>query len=286
MHKLSYSFILITLFISTTPIHAQYKDCNTALELCDNSPFYIVPEGGVGLEDPDIPFTCVFQEYNPVWVKWTVIEDGIISFVLSPDSFLQDLDFVVFQAGGDYDCTTKTQIRCMASGANVGQPPNEWVNCSGTTGLAIGNTDVEEPAGCASGSNNYLAPIQALAGDQYIMLINEFSESGIGYTLQFTGTAVLDCSTGTAYPERALPQVSFSVYPTVSTGTIFIRIVGVGLPDKHLNVFNTEGQIVYSNEELSGTAFQVNLDLLPSGTYFAVLTTGNSTQTQKFLIAK
>ncbi|MBP6680262.1 MAG: T9SS type A sorting domain-containing protein [Saprospiraceae bacterium] len=286
MHKLSYVLILFTFLISTHRINAQHKDCNTALELCDNSLLYIIPGGGEGLADPDIEFTCIHQEYNPVWVKWTVIEDGIISFVLSPDSLYQDLDFVVFQAGSDYDCTTKTQIRCMASGANVGQPPHEWVNCSGSTGLAIGNTDVEEPAGCASGSNNYLAPIQAVAGDQYIMLINEFSESGMGYTLHFTGTAVLDCSTGTAYPERALPQVSFSVYPTVSSGTIFIRIVGVGLPDKHLNVFSAEGQIVYSTEELSGTVFQVNLDHLPSGTYFAVLTTGNSTQTQKFLIAK
>ena len=160
------------------------------------------------------------------------------------------------------------------------------MNCIGSTGLAIGNTDVEEPAGCYSTSNNFLAPIQAFAGEQYIMLINEFTDSGNGYTLQFTGTAVLSCMTGTAYPGLTKLQVSFAVYPTVFTVTIFIRTAGVGLPDNHLSVFSEEGQIVYANEQLSGTAFQVDLHHLPPGTYYAVLRTENSTQTQKFLISK
>jgi len=286
MYKFSYSIILFIVLVSTLRINAQHENCNIALELCDNSPIYLVPSGGAGSTDPGIGSTCIGGEFNPVWVKWTVMEDGIISFVLSPDSLLQDLDFVVFKTGVNYDCNNKVQIRCMASGANANEPPQQWVNCTGSTGLAIGNTDVEEPAGCASNHNNFLAPIEAVAGDQYIMLINEFSESGNGFTLHFTGTAVLDCSTGTAYPERTLPQVSFAVYPTVSTGTIFIRSTGAGLSDNHLNVFNTDGQIVYANEDFSETALQVDLDHLPSGTYFAVLRTGNSTQAQKFLISR
>ncbi|HUR32043.1 MAG TPA: T9SS type A sorting domain-containing protein [Saprospiraceae bacterium] len=286
MHLLSYTFILFFLLISTPRINAQHKDCNTAFELCDNSPLYILPGGGIGSPDPDIGTTCVSQEFNSMWVKWTVMKDGIIAFVLSPDSLYQDLDFVVFQSGSDYDCNNKTQIRCMAAGANSGQHPHEWINCTGLTGLAPGNTDVEEPPGCPSGNNNFLAPIQALAGEQYIMLINEFSGSGYGYTLNFTGTAVLNCITGTAYPEMVKPQVSFAVYPTVSTGIIFIHITDGGLPDNHLSVFNAEGQMVYTNEHLSGTTFQIDLHHLSPGSYFAVLRTSNSTQTQQFLITK
>src|SRR5687768_17180104 len=172
MHILSYTNILFLLLISTSRINAQHKDCNTALELCDNSPFYIIPGGEIGFHDSDIETSCVLQEFNSMWVKWTVMEDGIIAFVLYPDSFYQDLDFVVFQSGSNYDCNNKTPIRCMAAGANSGAPPHEWINCTGSTGLAPGNTDVEEPPGCPSSSNNYLAPIQALAGEQYIMLIN------------------------------------------------------------------------------------------------------------------
>lgn len=286
MNKFSSINILFILLTSAPQIIAQHKDCDIALELCGNSPFHFVPASGIGVADIGIENTCVFQEFNSMWVKWTVMEDGIISFVLAPDSSLQDLDFVVFQTGSEYDCNNKTQIRCMAAGANVGEPPQEWANCAGATGLAVGNTDVEEPAGCSSSSNNFLAPIQAIAGDQYMMLINEFSDSGYGYTLSFTGTAVLSCISGTSDHELLKPQVTFTVYPTVTTGTIFIRIADAGLSDNHVNIFNTEGQIVYTNEQLSRKATQVDLHHLSPGVYVAALSTSHSTQTQRFLITK
>lgn len=286
MNKFSSSYILILLLISTPCLIAQHKDCETALELCSNSPFYIVPGYGEGVTDAGIENSCVLRENSSMWVKWTVMESGMIAFVLTPDSVEQDIDFIVFHSESDYDCNTKTQIRCMAAGANIVEPPHQWVNCTGDTGLAIGNTDVEEPAGCLSSSNNFLAPIQALAGDQYIMLINEFSNSGYGYTLSFTGTAVLGCITGTAYPEEVKPQVTLAVYPSVSTGTIFIRIAGDGLTNNHLNIFNMEGQMVYSIEQLSRMPFPVDLQHLPPGAYFAVLRTSHSIQTQKFQITK
>jgi hypothetical protein len=284
MNKLSTCYILFILLIPISRIIAQHKDCATALELCGHSPLYIVPAFGIGSTDAGVASTCIGQEFNSMWFKWTVMEDGIISFVLAPDSVWQDLDFIVYEPGDEYDCIGKIPIRCMAAGANSGQPPHTWVNCTGPTGLAPGNTDAEEPPGCPSGSNNFLAPIEALAGDQYIMLVNEFSQSGLGYLLTFTGTAKLSCITGTADPEWIKPRATYSVYPTVSTGTLFIRITGDKLSDNHLNVFNTHGQLVYSNEQLHGTDFELDLHHLPPGVYVAALRSSHSIQTQRFLI--
>lgn len=286
MNKLSSLSILFILLLSTPHIIAQHKDCATALEVCGNSPLHIVPTGGIGSIDPGVENTCIGQEFNSMWVRWTVMEAGNISFVLTPDSVWQDLDFIVYEPGSEDDCMGKIPIRCMAAGANTGQPPSQWVNCTGPTGLAPGNTDAEEPPGCPSSSNNFLAPIDAFAGDEYIMLINEFSQSGLGYTLTFTSTAELNCTTGTADPESVNPQVTFGVYPTVSTGTIFIRMTGAELSDNHLNIFNTDGELVYANDQLSGTADQVDLHHLTPGAYIAVLRTSHSTQTQRFLITK
>lgn len=286
MNKFSTFYILFILLIPISHINAQYKDCATALEVCGNSPFYIVPTAEIGSADPGVAITCIGQEYNSMWVKWTVKEGGIISFVLTPDSVWQDLDFVVYEPGDEYDCTGKIPIRCMAAGANSGQPPQEVGELYRAYRIGTRNTDAEELPGCPSGSNNFLAPIEALAGDQYIMLINEFSQSGLGYTLTFTGSAELSCITGTADPKLIKPQVTFAVYPTITTGTIFIRIAGAGLPDNHMTIFNTEGQVVYSNDKLSGTATQVDLHHLPPGVYVAGLRTSNSMQTQKFLITK
>lgn len=175
----------------------------------------------------------------------------------------------------------------MAAGANVGEPPEQWARCTGPTGLSIGEIDKEEPAGCPLGSNNFLAPLEGFVGNQFIMLINEFSNSGSGYTLTFGGTAVLDCMNVSVSPSETNPQSDFVVYPTLSTGTIFISITSDRrLTDNHLNIFNMEGQVVYSEELVTGTNHQVDLDYLPQGTYIAILRTSNSIQTKKFLLTK
>ncbi|MBP6186108.1 MAG: T9SS type A sorting domain-containing protein [Saprospiraceae bacterium] len=284
MNKFSFSCFLFILLNSIPGLYAQHKNCSTALEICDNTPLHIDPGSGVGSIDTDVANTCVGQEFNSIWLKWTVMESGILSFVLYPDSGWQDLDFVVFQPGNDEDCVDKIPIRCMAAGANTGQPPQQWINCTGATGLAIGNTDAEELPGCSSSSNNFLAPIEALAGEQYILMINEFSDSGFGYTLSYTGTASLTCITGTAYPEEENTPASLTVYPTVSTGTIFIRVDEAVHSLNQLNIVNTAGQIVYSNKQLSETDLEVDLHHLPPGIYFAQLRTSYSKHTQKFLL--
>lgn len=286
MKKFFFSCTLSILFISMPGLYAQHKDCYTALEVCNNTPLHIDPGSGIGITDLGVAITCVGQEYNSVWLKWTVMESGILSFVLYPDSAWQDLDFVVFQPGSDEDCIDKIPIRCMAAGPNIAEPPQQWINCTGATGLAPGNTDAEEPPGCFTTSNNFLAPIEALAGEQYILMINEFSDSGFGYTLNYTGTASLTCTTGTAYPEEENTQVNFAVYPTLSNGTIFVRLEEAGQSLNHLNIVNIAGQIVYSNEQPGGTDLEVDLHHLPPGIYFAQLRSSQSTLTQKFLIAK
>ena len=236
--------------------------------------------------DPDIENSCVQQEYNPVWVKWSALESGTITFILTPDSVDQDLDFIVFRSEGDYDCINKTQIRCMAAGANSGEPPHEWARCAGATGLSIGETDILAPPGCLFiTSNNFLAPIEALAGEHYMMLINDFAESGYGYSLSFGGTAVLDCITVSTYPGNEKSQLAIALNPTLSTGIIYINAVSEKIIQPVLTIFNTGGQIVYS-QELVETHSQVDLNHLHPGVYYAVLKTRDSYETKMFLITR
>jgi hypothetical protein len=174
----------------------------------------------------------------------------------------------------------------MSSGANVGQPPSQWENCAGSTGLSVGNTDVEEMAGCFPPDNNFLAPIEAAAGDQYIMLINNFSDSGVGYTLSFGGTAVLNCISVSADPEGVNSQLAFTLFPTISSGTFYLKMPDDQLSDASLYIFNPQGQIVYSNDQLYGLVFQIDLNHLPQGTYFATLRSSNALLTKELFIVK
>lgn len=286
MKNRSSSFIIFLFLICAPYVIAQHKDCETALEVCGNSPIHILAGGGIGLADAGIENTCVGLEFSSMWVSWTVMESGMLTFVLAPDSLDQDIDFVVFKMGSDLNCNNKTQIRCMAAGAVVGQPPSQWVNCTGLTGLSTLETDIIEPPGCPSTSNNFLAPIQALAGDHYMMLINDFADVGSGYTLSFGGTAVLGCITGTSDQHDVNSKLLLTVNPTISIGTILINLNGDRLTDSYLNVVNMTGQIVHSQKQLMESEFEVDLHHLPPGAYFVAVKTNNTIQTQKFLIIK
>jgi hypothetical protein len=286
MNKLSSFCSLLMLLVSIAYISAQHKDCTTALELCGNSPFYLFPDAGDGSPDSDVSNTCVSQEVNSMWVEWTVTEAGSITFFLIPDHEDQDIDFVLYRLDDPDDCPGKTPIRCMAAGANVNLPPQQWINCTGVTGLAPGETDVEEPPGCPSGSNNFLAPVEALAGEQFKLLINNFTGGDFGYTLRFGGTAVLNCITTSADAARKESPLTFDVYPTVSGGHIYIDVHGAGLTEVFLYMLNMEGQVVYSGNHQAGSPFQLDLNHLPGGAYNAVLKTSNSSIVKRFILTK
>jgi hypothetical protein len=280
-------YLACTFFLSlifTSHLLAQHQDCHLSLEICDNVPFHINPGSGSGQTDPDVILTCFDEEYHPVWVKWTVMDSGLLTFLIIPDSVDQDIDFIVFKTAGNYDCQDKTAIRCMAAGANIGQPPHQWVNCTGVTGLVVGETDVEEQGGCPGSSNSYLAPIQAAAGDQYIMLINSFAPAHFGYTLSFTGSAIPGCITSSTYPARDNSTATIDLFPTVSTGLINIKIPPVESTGHRLCIYNVAGQVVYINEHVTGPDIQVDLQDLPGGTYIAMLQSTNTIKTQKFFI--
>jgi gliding motility-associated-like protein len=170
-------------------------DCPSAVILCDKSSFTVPKVIGVGSLNNEIGNvgcngpSCVITESSSTWYKWTCRDAGTLTFTLTPLNPADDLDFVVYELPGGIDnCNTKNPIRCMASGENVGQPMASWISCTGATGLRTGETDANETCGCPSGNNNFLAPINMVAGRSYALVVNNFSNSGDGFTVDFGGT--------------------------------------------------------------------------------------------------
>lgn len=171
------------------------SDCNKAVILCDKSPFVVDTILGIGIQDPDVNTTCVQQELSSVWYTWTAATSGTLTFTLTPNGYQQgfesdDIDFVVYELpGGLEDCNNKVMLRCMAAGANVNEPFQNWKRCNGPTGLASGSTDVVEPPGCRDPSqDNFVAPLDMIAGRSYALLVNNFSQSGLGFSIEWGGT--------------------------------------------------------------------------------------------------
>jgi len=179
------------------PPPSPESDCSKAVVLCDKSPFVVDTLLGVGAPDAGVNNTCVNQELSSAWYKWTAETSGSLTFTITPNNYQagfesDDIDFVLFELPNGIDnCNNKQVLRCMASGANVGEPYNSWKRCNGPTGLAEGDPDVTEPAGCQLNSqNSFVNALEIVAGHSYALMINNFSQSGLGFSIEWGGTAI------------------------------------------------------------------------------------------------
>lgn len=190
-------------------------DCDSAVILCDKSPFsvsFVVGVGDTPNEIGDVSCssgTCPFDESSSTWYKWTCQDSGPLAFTLTPLNPADDLDFVVFELpNGLDDCTGKEDLRCMASGENVGAAFDEWAPCTGQTGLSLADTDIGETCGCQAGDNNFAQAVDMVAGRSYALVVNNFSQSGAGFSIEF------DQSPGTG--TFVGPQANFVFEPDVA----------------------------------------------------------------------
>jgi gliding motility-associated-like protein len=171
------------------------SDCETGVILCDKSPFTVQNVTGVGANSNEIGAVgcnspgCQLDESGSAWYKWTCDEAGSLTFSLTPLNPVDDLDFILYELpNGVNNCDDKFDIRCMASGEVVGAPFDVWEPCTGATGLSIGEPDINETCGCNPGDNNFIDAIDMVAGVSYALVINNFSQSGSGFSVEFGGT--------------------------------------------------------------------------------------------------
>lgn len=172
------------------------SDCVTGVILCDKSSFSVDFLQGSGDVQDDIlsaNISCGANpvEFNSAWYKWTCDEPGDLGFTITPlgAAFNEDIDFVVFEFPSGLDeCTDKTVLRQMFSGETSGNGAGN-IPCLGETGLSDAAGDTSENCGCDPGDNNFLQNIVMVSGRSYGIVIMNFSGSGDGFSIEFSGSA-------------------------------------------------------------------------------------------------
>ncbi len=168
------------------------SDCATASVLCNKESFVVQSVTGAGNDPTESNGAPCFGissganvESNSTWFVWTAANDGDLTFTLTPNNAVDDLDFIVYELrNGPDDCSEKIILRCMASGDF-----NFPSRCMGPTGLNNANTDISEPAGCQNiTQNNFLAPLDMIEGRTYALMINNFTSTGNGFEISFGGS--------------------------------------------------------------------------------------------------
>lgn len=172
------------------------SDCPQGVVLCDKSPFEIEFLIGTGDIANEARNSCLENETNSesnsAWYIWTCDRPGPLTFDIIPNNTSdpeEDLDFAVYRLpAGIGDCANKELLRCMASGETLGAPASQNAPCFGMTGLSLEATDLEETAGCNIGNDNYVAAIDMVRNESYALIINNYSASGFGFSINFGGS--------------------------------------------------------------------------------------------------
>lgn len=256
-------------------------DCTTAIPICNNTPI----NGGTtgfGIDDFNgSPQTgCLEQtttgaiESNAAWYRFRTAASGQLGLNIGFDTS-EDWDFALYRSN---DCN------------NLGDPVrcNFFDNSDAMVFMGIG----EDPTG-DTGTVLYEDWLQVVPGEEYYLLINNFSNNNSGFSIQFSGNIfvtnpydALDCSIITnllGAPIAACDNENIILDATtpnavqydwfMDTGTGFLPISGAHNPTLQLTVsaryrvtvLTSDGDLILSDVQVvfstTPTAFPVLDDI-------------------------
>lgn len=248
---------LVTLLLSFSFLqicHSQHSDCSAAFNISDYKlyEFSASPDSGMDEDEVD-PNSCGFSfisEEPSTWLSFSTCTSGMIYFTITPADDV-DMDFIVYRLDENKDCSTKSPIRCMFSGENQNMNSD---NCTGPTGLDPDETDFSEAPGCDTLDNNFLAALECLPDEHYVILINDFSRTGDDFTIEFFGDVALkDVST----TDDIESKERVMCYPNPASEFI---MVGEGSRSQLYKIYDTTGQTVLSGSSNRGRIETAHLE--------------------------
>jgi len=178
------------------PLNQPEQDACNALIICGNgftSPYSYQGNGLVS----DLPVTpCSSSgglpsgagESNAVWLRLNIISSGVIVFTITPLNVTDDYDWAVVNITGK-SCSNLSAGDVVRCNFNNNQNPTPT---SGITGLNM--TSLETSAAAGITGHNFLRRIDAVAGQSYLIMINNFgsgfsgNDLGSGFTIDFSGS--------------------------------------------------------------------------------------------------
>lgn len=192
---------LIILIILTSNLWAELysqtptiQDCAGAIPVCQGIYEQTESFEGVGNIPNEVdPFgSCLTAgEINSVWYVFTVAEDGLLSFVLTPNDPQDDYDWALYNIS-ENDCSelaTNPDLLVSCNSYGLAAPLDNGPTGMSTLLGGVGNSN-------GPGDIDFLpfnADLPVEAGDTYVLMVEDWENpdnvsTGSGYTLDFTNT--------------------------------------------------------------------------------------------------
>lgn len=278
-----------------------FPDCSFAYVACSKDPILIGQAAGPGETDEIVDADCFgggFPETNSAWIKWKIDLPGTLGFTILPFDESDDIDFVLYKLdNGLQDCSSKTIVRCMASGENRGASQEASSSpCTGATGLNGLSKDERELPGCAKKDDNFLAEIDTEKGEFYALFVHNYFSSG-GFLIEFTGICGFEDMGGLCSPsavgssQEQLEGAKVSVgtpFPNPAYDRLFFPLASEEeYPQALIQLITLQGNVV--REEMIRIAsgeqlISISLEELPTGIFFLKTSFAGFSHVSRFIV--
>jgi gliding motility-associated-like protein len=245
------------------------QDCLGAIPIC--GPIYETPSSTFGqgnYQNEDPPSTCLVPgEYNSQWFIFTVITSGDLAFTTYPVSPSADYDWALYNLTNatceDILTTSSLSVSCNSSQYGV----------TGISSFGVGNWNGPGP----TNAFNYLYPV--VAGETYVLNMNNWSGSTGGYMLDFSASTATIFDSVKPEIDTILPiscsdnTITFSFSEKVQCNTVEDADFALTGPGGPYTLSNVTGAActVGGSQEITFTA-DVSPAILQGGTFYFHIT--------------
>lgn len=197
-------------FVQILHEKAGGNNCEAAQILCSNTTQTANSSGAGNNELTNSNKGCLSTEHQSSWYYVNIQSGGSLTMTIDPSNNSDDYDFAIW---GPFTATTanancppvSAPIRCSwaQGGGNTGMmvPYNGQTSSIGCgilwlqpcTGLITTHNNAVDNSEDAYG-DGWVRNLTTSAGQIYILLVDNFSNSGQPYTMSFGGSSVLGCT--------------------------------------------------------------------------------------------
>lgn len=173
--------------LTAPPVAGQ--NCSTAQPICSNSSFAGNSDGFGDQELTNSNHGCLLSnERQSSWYYFQVQTSGSLDMTIDPTNNV-DYDFALWGPMTSYSCpVTGSPIRCSYAGAFT------TFFETGSYNTGFGPTGTETSDGTSGDLDGWASSVNALAGEFYILVIDNFASDNTPFTLSWGGSSVLSCA--------------------------------------------------------------------------------------------
>lgn len=175
----------ICFYVNATSNVAQ--DCQGGSQVCSNASIPGNASGSGGTELNACNIGCLSAEHNSSWYYINVGTSGTVTMTITPSNGTDDYDFAIW--GPTNSCPPPSApIRCnfaaypRAAGCGTNTNPTGLDNVSAFTSAS------------ACQNRPFLQQLTVVAGEVYILLVDNFTAAASPFTLSWGGTSTLSCT--------------------------------------------------------------------------------------------